>query len=150
MEAWYFAYGSNLLGSQLAARIGSAVGGGGQPPRRARLADHRLVFQHPKRERPAFANIVPGGEGVLGVVYCFTPADFQLLDRYEAGYERRTILVQSTDGEQLPAETYIMRAEDTGAFGRPDADYLQRILDGAKRHGLPEEYLASIVAVAAG
>lgn len=150
MEAWYFAYGSNLLVSQLVARIGSTSGGAGQSPRLARLADYRLVFQHPKQERPAFANIVSGGDGVLGVVYRFTAGDFQLLDRYETGYERQTIIVQAADGEQLPAETYIMHADDGAKFGRPDAPYLQRILDGAKEHGLPDDYLARIVTIAGG
>ena len=150
MEAWYFAYGSNLLGSQLVARIGSTAGGAGQSPRLARVADYRLVFQHPKQERPAFANIVPGGDGVLGVVYRFTATDFALLDRYETGYERRSLIVQAANGEQLPAETYIMHADEGAKFGRPDADYLQRILDGAKQQGLADDYLASIVAIAAG
>lgn len=111
MEAWYFAYGSNLSGSQLVARIGSAAGGAGQSPRLVRLADHRLVFQQPKLERPAYANIIPGGAGVLGVVYRFAQADFQSLDRYETGYERRTIIVQAADGEDLPAEAYLMRRQ---------------------------------------
>ncbi len=150
MEAWYFAYGSNLLGSQLVARTGSAAGGAGQLPRLVRLADYRLVFQHPKLERPAYANIVPGGDGVLGVVYRFTSADFQSLDRFETGYERRMIIVQAADGEDLPAETYIMHVDDGAKFGRPDAAYLQRILDGAKQHGLSDDYLASIVTIAAG
>ena len=150
MEAWYFAYGSNLSSSQLVARIGSAAGGAGQSPRLVRLADYRLVFQHPKLERPAYANIIPGGDGVLGVVYRFTQADFQSLDRYETGYERRTIIVQAADGEELPAEAYLMRTDDGAKFGRPDAAYLQRILDGAKQHGLPDDYLASIVQIAAG
>ena len=146
MEAWYFAYGSNLLGSQLLARIGSAAGGGaanaaacsagrpslGLPAPEAGAAG---VCQHCSRRRQACsASSIALPRPISN---CSTA--------YESGYERRTIVVQTGDGEQLPAETYVMQADDAAAFGRPDADYLQRILDGAKQHGLPDEYLASIV-----
>ncbi len=149
MELWYFAYGSNLSCEQLTDRIGSSAYLG-QPPRVARLADYRLVFQRVTHGGPAFANICNSGDGVIGVIYRFCPADFKMLDRYEQGYQRQAIKVTDMNGEKLSAVAYVMRADTAASIGRPTADYLQRIVQGAKSHGLPETYITELLAIAAG
>jgi gamma-glutamylcyclotransferase (GGCT)/AIG2-like uncharacterized protein YtfP len=149
MESWYFAYGSNLCCEQLDARLGSGAYRE-QAPRIARLAEHRLVFRQAAAGGPAYVNISTPGAGVMGVTYRFRAADFEMLDRFEAGYVRRPITVTDGEGNRLSAVAYFMSGESPATVGLPDADYLERIVRGAKRHGLPETYIGGILAIAAG
>ncbi|MCE9603711.1 MAG: gamma-glutamylcyclotransferase [Planctomycetia bacterium] len=153
MDAWYFAYGSNLLTDQMLARVGS-IGRAEHPPRVARLAHYRLVFQHLKPGEPAYANILALGpsdstSSVLGVVYRSSEAELAKLDVYEQGYERRPIEVTDLAGQTLAAVAYIVRPTDALNIGRPSDEYLLRITTGARRHGLPEAYIDEIIALAA-
>ena len=107
MESWYFAYGSNLWMDQMIERTG-AINHVEQAPRIAHLANHRLVFQHLEKAGPAFANILRSGDGVVGVVYRCSPADFEKLDRYERGYERQAMMVTDIRGEVFPAAAYVI------------------------------------------
>ena len=144
---WYFAYGSNLLIEQMIARTGESCHGGHRP-RFARLADHRLVFQRLTPAGTAFANIVSPGDGVLGVVYSCSPAALDRLDDYERGYTRQLIRVTDHRGEVLEALAYVMTATMAASLGRPSDDYLKKIVDGARQHGLPEQYIGNVVATA--
>lgn len=147
MECWYFAYGSNLSLEQMIARLG-----GSRPVERgckiAHLANYRLVFQYLESPGPAFANIVSPGAGVFGVVYRCSPADLARLDHFECGYERRPIAVTDRQGESMSAVAYVVQSAQAADFGRPSAEYLDRIIRGARHHGLPEQYIDSIVASA--
>jgi cation transport regulator ChaC len=147
MESWYFAYGSNLWRDQMIARTG-AIGAAEHPPRIARLANYRLVFQRLEKGGPAYANIVSPGDGVLGVVYRCRAADLEKLDDYERGYERRPIVVIDPSGEELPAAAYIVKPGPAIEIGPPSDEYLQKIVRGATQHGLAETYIAQIVAIA--
>ncbi len=148
MNSWYFAYGSNLWTEQMIARTG-AIGDPGQAPRIARLEGFRLVFQRLEVSEPAFANIISPGQGVLGVVYRCRPADLEKLDRFERGYERQPILVTDLQGEVLEAAAYIIQPALVRNYGSPSAEYLQRIITGARQHGLPERYVGEIIGIAA-
>ncbi len=147
MESWYFAYGSNLWIDQMIARTG-AIGHADHPPRIAHLADHRLVFQHLEPAGPAYANILCPGDGVLGVVYRCSAAELERLDRYEGGYDRQPVTVIDQQGEVLAATTYVVISRPAATFGRPGPEYLQRIVTGARQHGLPEEYIAQVIRIA--
>ncbi len=147
VEQWYFAYGSNLWTDQMIARTGP-ISQGDHGPRIARLANHRLVFQNLTSGGPAFANITSPGDGVLGVVYRCNPAALEKLDRYEQGYERRAIVVVDEHGELLAAVAYVVETARGANFGNPSAEYLNRIVTGARQHSLPEAYIARIVATA--
>lgn len=147
MDSWYFAYGSNLSIEQMIARIGS-TGSAEHQPRIAHLANHRLVFQQLEPGGPAFANILSPGDGVLGVVYRCRPADLARLDDYEGCYQRQPIQVTDRQGEVLAAVAYVAGPAPPVAFGRPSAEYLARIVSGARQHGLPEQYIGQIVATA--
>jgi gamma-glutamylcyclotransferase len=147
MADWYFAYGSNLLTDQMKQRT-DALNRAGPVPRVARLADHRVVFQRPGPDSAAYANIVSPGDGVLGVAYHFTPADFEKMDGYERGYDRRPVRVTDVNGEVFEVMVYVMRPESDPTSATPDPAYLQRIVSGARQHGLPEEYIGSIIAEA--
>lgn len=143
MESWYFAYGSNLLKQQMLQRIGS-LGNPAAIPRVAHLANYRLTFQHLDPAGPAYANIITPGPGVSGVVYRLNPADLQILDNYEAGYERQPVTVTDQLGESLTAVAYIMRPSQPATYGIPTTEYLQKIITGAGDHGLSEQYIGAI------
>jgi gamma-glutamylcyclotransferase len=162
MDVWYFAYGSNLWTDQMRTRVGS-IGRPERPPRIARLAGYRLVFQQCEPDGNAYANIVAAdagllgrgmsGQSVLGVVYRLNEAELAKLDAYERGYERRPITVvdlgrKTTDGETLDAVAYIVRPADDLHIGRPSEAYLSRIITGARQHGLPESYIDEVIAIA--
>ncbi len=145
-EQWYFAYGSNLWIDQMIARTGPADRG--RPVSRiARLANYRLVFQSLSSDGQSFANIIRAEEEeVLGAAYCCAPGALAKLDGYERGYERRPVVVTDERGQRLPAVAYVMLAERGAKFGRPCSQYLWKIVTGARQHGLPEAYIATMVA----
>jgi gamma-glutamylcyclotransferase (GGCT)/AIG2-like uncharacterized protein YtfP len=130
------------------ARTGKC-GAGACPSRISSLANYRLVFQSLTPDGPAFANVLSPGDGVLGVVYRCNSADLQRLDTYEQGYQRRLIQVTDCQGAVLQAEAYVLSPPAAAGVGRPSADYLKTIVDGARRHGLPENYIRNILTIAA-
>lgn len=138
----YFAYGSNLKKSQMAARIGRVP-----PSKIARLTDFRLAFN---TNDPAlgevYANVIPTkGSEVWGVVYECHPPDMVKLDKYEdvaAGHYRRGhIVVEIRDKEHIIAETYMACEGRLCPEDSPSRDYALRILSGAIEHGLPAAYI---------
>jgi gamma-glutamylcyclotransferase len=143
----YFAYGSNLWLEQMAERTGP-LRQGAEGPRRARLANYRLIFNMQAEDGRVFANIESPGTGVLGVIYCCSAKTLQMLDRFEQGYERRQVQVELEDGSELTAFTYIAAAAPRKNLPGPSAEYLQKILRGARQHGLPEAYIREIEAAA--
>ena len=147
MESWYFAYGSNLWIEQMIERTGG-IGQGEHRPKSAHLANHRLVFQHLEDNGPAFANILCPGNGVLGVVYHCRPTTLEKLDYYECGYTRQSITVTDQQGEMINAIAYVITPRQGVRPGQHSTEYLQRILTGAKQHGLPESYIDTIIAIA--
>jgi gamma-glutamylcyclotransferase len=147
MDCWYFAYGSNLLSEQMVRRTGP-LGEGPLRPRIAHLAGYRLVFQHLSADGPAYANIVQPGSGVIGVVYRCPLAGLDVLDRYERGYERQTLRVIDVDGQALDAIAYVITPAPPVRDGKPSGKYLEKIITGARQHGLPEGYVASILLAA--
>jgi gamma-glutamylcyclotransferase len=149
MHAWYFAYGSNLWIDQMAARTGP-IATGEDRPRVARLSDHRLVFNMRGGDGQVYANVESPGAAVIGVIYRCTSAALDKLDGYERGYERRQVLVTDEDGATLEAVVYVAKPNRVVSGGKPSADYLEKVLRGARQHGLPEAYIREIEANALG
>jgi cation transport regulator ChaC len=148
MKIAYFAYGSNLCIEQMIART-RATGTTDLCPRVAVLADHRLVFQRITRLGSAFANVVAPGDGVEGVIYHCTPAQLERLDRFESGYERHSINVTDCNRRVVPVTTYVMRPNAVAVYGPPTAEYLDRIITGARQQGISDDYVRRIMAIAA-
>jgi gamma-glutamylcyclotransferase (GGCT)/AIG2-like uncharacterized protein YtfP len=147
MSERYFAYGSNLCIDQMIERTGP-IRQGAERPIVARLANHRLVFNMRGDGGQVFANLMCPGTGVLGVVYSCSPETLQIMDSYEKGYERRRVRVEMENGAELDAVTYFAKTEHVGNASQPSAEYLQKILRGARLHGLPAEYMQEIEAIA--
>jgi gamma-glutamylcyclotransferase len=143
MKSWYFAYGSNLLVDQMVERIDLSVDAV-DSSRVVRLAGYSLVFQCLDGDQAAYATIVRPGFEVWGVVYRCTESDLILLDDFEQGYRRELLQVTDRSGEILEAAAYVMKHKGIGREGKPTATYLEKIITGARRHGLPEGYIAEL------
>lgn len=130
-EHTYFAYGSNLCVRQMARRCPGAV-----DPRPARLSDHDWLIN----ER-GVATVEPfDGSVVHGVLWRLTDHDLATLDSAEGvpvRYRRDRLTVHTDDG---PADAWVYidhRVEP----GPPRPGYLERIIDGALHHGLPQRWV---------
>jgi cation transport regulator ChaC len=138
---WYFAYGSNMSPGIFLERRGMRP----MATRRATLDGHRLCFDLPvgPGER-GVANLELCGEArVWGVLYLLTPEQFERLDRTEGVdrgfYQRTAVDVVTDDGERVAAFTYRSRFSTRGR--KPSQRYVGLLLEGARHHGLPDEYL---------
>ncbi|HEX6458542.1 MAG TPA: gamma-glutamylcyclotransferase family protein [Thermoleophilaceae bacterium] len=144
MATLYFAYGSNMASSQLAAwgTEHRALGP-------AELRDHRLAFlRRSIRWQAGAADIVRArGESVWGVLWEL-PFGAAELDRKEAAgdaYRRRAVEVLHA-GEAVTAMAYeVIEKEPEEVPPRPE--YLDLMLAGAREHGLPEAWLARLQAI---
>jgi hypothetical protein len=140
---WYFAYGSNLAPSTFVARRGIAP----LAAHAAWLDGLALRFDLPvgPGER-GVANLAPEpGARTWGVIYCITAEDAARLDRTEGvdrGYYYR---VRVTAHRPVPAEplaAFTYRSPHGVAGRKPSARYLGIILEGARHHALPAEWIA--------
>lgn len=138
---WYFAYGSNLSLATFSGRRGI------QPleMRWGWLEGHRLCFDIPigPGER-AVANLRCDTDArTCGVLYLLRAEDADHLDRTEGvdrGFYRRIPVTVTVDGgEAIAAFAYQSTFSQEGR--RPSARYLNLLLEGAREHGLPVDYV---------
>lgn len=133
-------YGSNLSKDQFARRCPSAklVGTGTIP-------GYRLTFTgYSGGWKGSVATIKPAdGARVLVAVYRLrSPADVRSLDRAEGFptvYGCEEVTVHLDNGKQVKAWTYVKRDQREG---QPSNDYLRRVAQGYKDHGLDSGALA--------
>ena len=144
----YFGFGSNMNITSLRAK-------GVEPltSRRAALYGWRLRFnvQHFFRHEGGVGNIEPTGtphDRVLGVLYDCPDDALPPLDAVEAyghGYDRITVEVES-DGERVPAFTYVGMPEFIDDNCLPSRRYLNIVTDGANQAGLDPDYVRNLMA----
>jgi hypothetical protein len=141
VRLWYFAYGSNLCRATFVERRGM------QPleVRRVRLDGYRLVFDLPvgPGER-GVANLASDpGATTWGVCYLLEPLACEHLDRTEGvhrGYYRRIdVTVMDEHGTSFDAFAYQGAVSVPGR--KPSQRYLDLLLDGAREHALPADWL---------
>ncbi|WIM90326.1 poly-gamma-glutamate hydrolase family protein [Candidatus Mycobacterium wuenschmannii] len=105
-------------------------------PRRAVLADHDWLIN-----QRGVATVEPfDGTQVHGIVWDLTDHDLDTLDRAEsvpAHYSRNQMLVQTEDG---PADAWVY-IDHRVHPGPPRPGYLERIIDGAEHHKLPQSWI---------
>ena len=141
-DRWYFAYGSNLLVDQKVERTGAI-----RTSVRCRLPAHRFAFNKSAAPKVgAYANVVPDeSAAVWGVAYLCDEAAIAALDSHEGvsggHYRHEDVEVVTDAGEVLRALTYVAGDDHVCEECRPRADYLDKILDGAHHHQLPEDYI---------
>ncbi len=140
MSALYFAYGSNLVLTRMRERVASA-----RVLTTGQIAGYRLALDKRGADGSGKANLVHDpGSVVWGVVYCIDAADWAGLDAHEPGYARIDVEV-ATPLRRLAAKTYRARVltDEPVAF-----DWYKRlIVEGAREHGLPPEWLETLAAL---
>ena len=141
-EVWYFAYGANMHDSAFRERRGMWP----LEWRPGRVRGHRLRFNLEGRPKgkAAPANICPDVNAELwGVLYRITRAGLVHLDATEGvpGRRYRHLWIDAEDigGQPLTAVTYVV--DGLEADGNPSLRYISLLRDGARAHGLPEQWL---------
>ena len=136
----YFAYGSNLWQPRLECRVGAVRVMGV-----AILSDHALHWHKRSKDGSGKCDIVPAtGDEVIGVVYALDETQLEALDRAEgvgAGYDRHDVQVELS-GQSMTAAAYIATQVDDALL--PYDWYRHLVLAGARRHGLPADYIARL------
>lgn len=139
----YFAYGSNMDPEQMVERLPRACCRG-----RGRLLEHRFACNKIGRDGSAKANVTPSaGASVWGVVWELVPGDLRTLDEYESGYRREIAAVELDDGDLLACQVYLSDRISDSLL--PSAAYRERMIRGALRHGLPDQWISRLQSLAA-
>ncbi|MGC2149209.1 MAG: gamma-glutamylcyclotransferase family protein [Candidatus Acidiferrales bacterium] len=143
MKLYYFAYGSNMCTGRLRARVPSA-----RSVFITQLSCHTLKFhKRSEKDRSAKADAEYTGretDVLWGIIFEIDAAQKQQLDDAEGlgiGYEEKTINFKDCTGRAYTASMYF--AWQTHIVGnlRPYSWYLRFVLEGAKQHGLPPDYV---------
>ena len=133
-----FAYGSNMYTKKLRSSTPSAKVIG-----RARLLGKRMVCNKKSKDGSGKANLVDSpGNVVWGVLYEIDSAELDKLDKAEGSYQRTTLQVLNEQGNTITAEVYISTKVTTDPT--PYDWYKNLILQGARKHRLPKDYLEYI------
>ncbi len=131
-----FAYGTLIdiekAGKILKKRVKTA--------KKAFLPNYRISFNVPSSYGTGNPNIEKGGEGVWGVVYEVDDTILELLDNVSPRYQRVEVEV-IVDNERVKAWTYIGKMKGEV---KPDKSCVERVIRGARAHGLPEDYIRSL------
>ncbi len=137
----YFAYGSNMYRKRLFCRIGSA-----DKWDNGTVSKKQLSFNKLGQDGSGKANLIDHeDEKAYGVIYQVNESDLIKLDKFEIGYERKTLEVQSDNNGYLTAITYL--AKNRHDFIRPNKDYLDYIVWGAEENGLKQNYIDCIKSI---
>ena len=140
----YFAYGSNMNWPQMKRRCPSS-----RFVYVARLLDYQFgITRHSRLRDCGTANVYPAaGREVWGIVYEVCDEDLMILDGFEDGYRREILSVYPFDTARpsLAALVYVAAVEEN--VPRPNAEYRQLMIDGAKHWQLPQPYLALLEAI---
>ena len=140
-----FAYGSNLCLARIAARVErvqvAAVG---------TIGGYALRFNKKSRDGSAKANAHRSGavgDVVWGVVYALDAKGKQQLDGFEGlgrDYFESEVEVETSDGNRMQAWLYCANPARIEEGISPYDWYLRFCVEGARQHGLPDEYVDRI------
>ena len=140
---WYFAYGANMHDRAFRERRGMRP----EQWRAGRIAGYRIRFNLDGRPigRGAPANLSPDKEAeVWGVLYRINRRALVRLNASEGvpGWRYKPIWLAAEDigGNSLDTVTYI--ADGNEDDGNPSLRYLTLLREGARAHGLPDQWIA--------
>lgn len=140
----YLAYGSNLHPLRLAERVPSSrlVG-------ITRLVGQKVAFAKQSRDRSAKCTLVctdSPDDAAYCAVYELDQGERHLLDRAEglgAGYDETLFEVQ-VGGRAIVAFAYVAAASHLVTELLPYDWYMALVLEGARYHGFPDAYIATL------
>ena len=144
----YFSYGSNMSRKNLTDWVPSATF-----VAVATLAKHVLKFHKVSNDGSGKCDVsetANRNDQVIGVVFDISESEKPELDRKEGlhyGYEEKTVVVNSLNGESMEATTYYATNCDSSL--KPYHWYKEHVLRGAKENNLPEEYIRNIKGIEA-
>jgi hypothetical protein len=136
-----FAYGSNLCVGRMRSRVRSA-----DPRGAAILPVHVVRFHKRSKDGSGKANALAttdAADQVWGVVYELDEAELPMLDRAEGlgnAYDRHETVVEIA-GSRLSVFVYIAAPSFIDDRLKPYGWYKRFVVEGARRHGLPREYV---------
>ncbi|CAD6190198.1 unnamed protein product [Caenorhabditis auriculariae] len=133
---YYFAYGSNLLTDRMRYRQKGA-----EYDRNGLLNGYELAFiDFSTRWQGALATIIDKNDGeVWGCIWRIPLEYAESLDKQETGYNRLNVTIKTSDGD-VECRTY-QYSDPMPVFNPPSPHYKLVIVEGAKEHELPEEYI---------
>ena len=146
----YFGYGSNIDLDQLHAHCPSA-----RFVSTARLADCRfaLTIESKTTWLGGVGDLQPSpGDEVWGVLYAIATEDSSSLDehmgvhREPPAYRRTTVEITTPAGDAVRCRSYVVVAPHLDGY-LPSPAYRDIIVQGARRVGLPEAYIARLAAM---
>ena len=139
---WSFGYGSNMDVKAVEAKKHVEI----VDHVAAVLKDHKLAFNlagHPLSE-PAYAGLMPeSGRQVHGVAFCMTKSSGDELDKTEAGYDKKPVILEAYDGRKLNGFVY-MNKKPSETLHKPSKRYLGVLVKGAKQAGLNPDYVDAL------
>lgn len=142
-----FAYGSNMLTRRLQERVPSA-----RWVAVAILAGHELRWHKVGKDQSGKCDVVqvaaPQAK-VIGVVHEILVSEKPTLDAAEGlghGYDEKRVVLE-TAGGAMQAQTYFATHIDPSRV--PYSWYKALVVAGARQHGLPETYIATLEATIA-
>jgi AIG2-like family len=144
MNERVFAYGSNMCSGRFRDY-------GVSPEERGQcavLGGYRLVFNKSSRDGSGKANVERHeGSEVWGVLYSISEADLATLDDGEgSGYRRLRLVVRTEECGETNCWVYVANAPNCDPL-RPYGWYKRFLVEGAREHALPTEYVASLEAI---
>lgn len=143
MSELVFAYGSNMCSGRFRDYGVSPEGAG----RIGFLAGYRLVFnKFSRRDGSGKGNVEPSaGSEVGGVLYSLSDAHLLILDNGEgAGYRRSQLPIRTENNENVQAWVHIAVRPSHDPSLRPYSWYKRFLVEGAKEHSLPVEYIQKL------
>ncbi len=150
-HVWYFAYGSNMQSATLRGRRGIDY----RSALPARVPGWQLVLDKPPLlpVGESFANIVPTKDAeVLGVLFEMSPADYEHLESSEGvgfgSYQRVEVQAHPLQGSTGPVLAYSLSSDRRSSL-LPSRRYMQLLIEGAREHGLPPDYVDFLAALPA-
>ena len=140
---WYFAYGSNMQSATFRGRRRLEP----LDISKGRLAGYALCFDIPIGDgKRGVANLCENADAsVWGVLYLLTPEQHEHLDRTEGvpnGIYRRIGVSVEVAGATIDAETLISERRDSTRL--PSHRYRRLLIEGAREHELPADWVATL------
>lgn len=145
----YFAYGSNLHPIRMQERVPSAVVIGV-----VRAEGRKLTFSKRSKDCSGKCSFYESGnptDVVYGVLYEFDSADKEKLDRAEGkgyGYNEQLVSFE-LNGLVYAPFTYVADHKHVVSNLVPYEWYKQFVVEGAKYHAMPDEYIAWLESITA-